>query len=95
MARKRLDPLEPTMEEALEPGRFIPYGRSFDFVNGLESVRDSIQALVDTGERREAAPLPCLLRAGVRHGRVEHLSGAVIRGPQSRGGLVSWRKANT
>ena len=30
--------IEAAMEQVLQPGRFIPYNASFDFVQGLEEV---------------------------------------------------------
>jgi tetratricopeptide (TPR) repeat protein len=57
MTKKRVDPLEATMEAALEPGRFISYGGSWSFVSELECVRDTLNALVDTGESVRAIDL--------------------------------------
>src|SRR3990172_11450310 len=45
------DPLERTMEAALRPGRFIRYGESFAFVQGLERIARSIDGLVAEAPR--------------------------------------------
>jgi hypothetical protein len=46
---------EKTLEEALQPGRFIAYNASFDFVQGLEDVHTRLKAMVDAGEGAAAA----------------------------------------
>jgi len=48
------DPLERTMEAALRPGRFIRYGESFAFVQGLERIARSIDGLVAEAPARAA-----------------------------------------
>ncbi len=48
----RRDPLETTIEVALQPGLFIAYRASWDFVSSLEEVADQLEALVRTDARR-------------------------------------------
>jgi len=43
------------MEQALQPGRFIPYNASFDFVQGLEEIHTRLKAMIDAREGAGAA----------------------------------------
>src|SRR5437867_1037379 len=52
MPRKKPDPIERFMEAALDPGSFIAYRRSSDFVADLEEVKEQIERLVKTQPRR-------------------------------------------
>lgn len=53
---QRRDPVEAEIENALQPGRFVPDRAAFRFVDGLEQVAASIGRLV-TGESVRAATL--------------------------------------
>jgi len=44
--RRRADPTEQAVEAALQPGRFIPYGAAWSFLEDLEKVAAEIAALV-------------------------------------------------
>ena len=56
MTRKRLvDPIEPAIEGALQPGRFIGYGASSSFVSELDAVEARIQQLIGTAPERAAS----------------------------------------
>jgi hypothetical protein len=35
-----------TLEEALQPGRFVAYNASFDFVQGFEEVHTRLKAMI-------------------------------------------------
>ena len=48
----RQDPLEVAIEVALQPGRFIAYRASLDFVSSLEEVAGQLKPLVRTDTRR-------------------------------------------
>jgi hypothetical protein len=47
--RKKSDPLILVLEHAFDLGEFIPYNRSWDFVQTLEEVKHKIDALVKEG----------------------------------------------
>ncbi len=51
----RADPTEQAIEAALQPGRFIPHGAVWSFIEGLEEVAAQIAALVDGFPSRAAA----------------------------------------
>ena len=61
---KRTNPLVLVIERSLAPGTFIPYGRSWDFVRGLEKIKDQIDATVKAGEARDAVELYEVFLAG-------------------------------
>ena len=51
MAKKKApDPLLIEIEQALRPGRFIPYDQMFHFVGQLHPVEEKLVALVAGGE---------------------------------------------
>ncbi len=52
MPKKKSDPIERSMEAALEPGSFVADRRSWDFVDDLEEVKDQIERLLKTHPRR-------------------------------------------
>ena len=43
------------LEKALQPGRFIAYNASFDFVQGLEEIHTRLKAMIGAGEGAAAA----------------------------------------
>ena len=47
--------IEAELEEALQPGRFIAYNASFDFVQELEEVHTRLKAMIGAGEGAPAA----------------------------------------
>jgi tetratricopeptide (TPR) repeat protein len=47
--------IEAELEEALQPGRFIAYNASFDFVQELEEVHTRLKAMIGPGEGAAAA----------------------------------------
>jgi len=47
--------IEAELEKALQPGRFIAYNASFDFVQGLEEVHTRLKAMIGAGEGAAAA----------------------------------------
>ena len=47
--------IEAELEEALQPGRFIAYNASFDFVQGLEEIHTRLKAMIGAGEGAAAA----------------------------------------
>ncbi len=47
--------IEVELEEALQPGRFIGYNASFDFVPGLEEVHTRLKGMIDAEEGAAAA----------------------------------------
>ncbi|MBI4589595.1 MAG: hypothetical protein HY725_12215, partial [Candidatus Rokubacteria bacterium] len=49
---RRRDPLEVTVEVALQPGRFIGYRAGWDFVSSLEGVAGQLETLVRTDPER-------------------------------------------
>ncbi|MHB2008256.1 MAG: DUF6880 family protein [Acidobacteriaceae bacterium] len=49
---KRRDPIEKTMESALQPGRFIGWSQETDFVSSLRNVEGEIVALTADGPAR-------------------------------------------
>jgi len=49
---RRRDPLEATIEVALQPGRFIAYGAGRDFVASLEGVAGQLEKLVRADPER-------------------------------------------
>lgn len=58
MAKRRSeDTLYDAIEEALDPGEFITYRRSWDFVCRLEEVRAKIDAMADKGKAKDAVGL--------------------------------------
>ncbi len=57
VARKRRDPLESAIEEALAPRLFIRYHEVAEFVEGLEVVKGRIAPLVKNGEAARAVAL--------------------------------------
>lgn len=67
MASKRdtRSKIEAAMTEAFQPGEFISYRASFDFVCGLEDVAERLEALVEGGKAATAASLYELFLAGV------------------------------
>lgn len=56
MGSQRPDPVEAEIENALQPGRFVPDRACFRFVDGLEHVAASISRLI-SGEPTRAATL--------------------------------------
>ena len=52
------------IETALRPGDFISYGRSWDFVSGLEEVKGRIEGLLAGGQADQAAGLYEIFLAG-------------------------------
>ncbi|MBE0618266.1 MAG: hypothetical protein IH608_10115 [Proteobacteria bacterium] len=56
MSRRRRDPMEPEIELALNPGRFITYGNCSAFIGGLEEVAAQIGSL-ESAEPARAASL--------------------------------------
>lgn len=57
MARRRRDPLESAIEQALAPGAFIGWRDDAEFVGGVEAVRATIVPLVGKGEAGRAVAL--------------------------------------
>lgn len=55
--RKKPNPLVSALERALDLGEFISYGRSWNFVQGLEDVKPKIDALVKDGNAERAVGL--------------------------------------
>ena len=49
---KYSDPIEQSIELALEPGYFIKYDASWDFVSNLETVEEVIAKLIGTAPSR-------------------------------------------
>jgi hypothetical protein len=47
--------IEAELEKALQPGRFIAYNASFDFVQGLEEVHTRLKAMIGAGKSAAAA----------------------------------------
>ena len=62
--RKKPDPLISELEHALDPGEFIPYDRSWDFVQTLENVKHKVDALVKDGQADRAVSLYEIFLAG-------------------------------
>jgi len=62
--RKANDPLATAIERALDFGRFVSYGQSWDFVGELDRVKDELDALVGQGEAERAVSLYELFLAG-------------------------------
>lgn len=54
---RKKEPSVQVIENALDLGEFISYGRSWDFVNELEEVKSAIDDLVRTGEAERAVSL--------------------------------------
>ena len=52
--RRSRDPFERDIESALRPGEFISYGKSFSFVQSLEALASSIDALIEDDPDRAA-----------------------------------------
>jgi hypothetical protein len=57
MPKKKLDPLERSIERAMLPDQYISYQYGSEFVGGLERVKNQIDALVASGEPERAANL--------------------------------------
>jgi hypothetical protein len=57
MPKKKLDPLERSIERAMLPDQYINYQYGSEFVSGLERVKSQIDALVASGEPERAANL--------------------------------------
>ena len=55
--RKKSDPLISVLEHALDLGEFIPYNRSWDFVQSLEDVKHKVDALVKEGQAERTVSL--------------------------------------
>lgn len=53
--RDRRAEIEVELEEALQPGRFIGYNASFDFVQRLEEIHTRLEAMIGAGEGVAAA----------------------------------------
>jgi tetratricopeptide (TPR) repeat protein len=62
--RKKSDPLISELERALELGEFVSYNRSWDFVRGLEEVKQKIDALVKDEQAERAVSLYELFLSG-------------------------------
>ncbi|MGB2984645.1 MAG: DUF6880 family protein [Phycisphaerae bacterium] len=62
--RRKADPLIQAVERALDPGRFVSYGASWEFVRQLEEVKSALDGLVETGEAERAVHLYELFLAG-------------------------------
>jgi hypothetical protein len=60
----RRDPLEATIEVALQPGRFIASRASFDFVSSLEEIAGQLDALLRTDAGRAVALYETFLAGG-------------------------------
>jgi len=73
--RKRTDPLEKTIESALQPGLFIGYRDDWEFVEDLEAVKKEINALVNGGEADRAVGLFETFIAGC-YAKAEELDGS-------------------
>ena len=54
---KRTNQLEHAIEAAFQPGRFIDYKRSWDFVHGVEEVAADVKKLIGKGRAAEAVAL--------------------------------------
>jgi hypothetical protein len=52
--RRKADPLIQAVERALDPGRFVSYRASWEFVRQLEEVKSALDGLVETGEAEQA-----------------------------------------
>lgn len=63
--RGKKEPLSGSIELALDFGQFVSYGRMWEFVSGLERVKEQVDALVDQGEAERAIKLYELFLAGV------------------------------
>ena len=57
MPRKKPDPIELAIEDALRPGQFIDYRSGSEFVRGLHQVKEQIDRLIAAGEPQRAASL--------------------------------------
>jgi hypothetical protein len=57
MPKKKLDPLERSIERAMLPDQYISYQYGSEFVGSLERVKSQIDALVISGEAERAANL--------------------------------------
>jgi len=65
MPRKtKRDPLEQAIEIAFQPGRFIPYRATFEFISDLEEVAERIDKLVTGGDPDRAVTLFETMLAG-------------------------------
>ncbi|UCH96317.1 MAG: hypothetical protein JSV88_05540, partial [Candidatus Aminicenantes bacterium] len=52
------------IEQALDPGEFIPYSQAWKFVQDLEDVGGKIEKLVENGEAAKAVSLYEIFLAG-------------------------------
>lgn len=59
-----IDTLTREIEQALDPGEFIPYNKACEFVQDLEDIGRKIEKLVKNGEATKAVPLYEILLAG-------------------------------
>lgn len=91
--RKKADPLIQAVERALDPGRFVPYGASWEFVQRLEGVKRELDDLVKAGEAERAVHLYQLFLTGC-YEKVEELDDSGGDLAQFFADLlVSWIKA--
>jgi hypothetical protein len=58
------DTLVREIEQALDPGEFIPYSQAWDFVQDLEATGRKIEKLVENGEAEKAVSLYEIFLAG-------------------------------
>jgi tetratricopeptide (TPR) repeat protein len=91
--RRKADALIQTVERALDPGRFVSYSASSEFVQGLEEVKGNLEALVEAGEVERAVHLYELFLAGC-YEKAEEIDDSGGTLGQFFGELfVSWIKA--
>lgn len=90
---KRTHPLVHAIEQALTPGTFIAYGRSWDFVRSLERLKDQLDAMAKAGQARQAVDLYEVFLAGCydKVGEVDDSGGSL--GDFFQELFVSWIQA--
>ncbi|OIO73660.1 MAG: hypothetical protein AUJ85_07390 [Elusimicrobia bacterium CG1_02_37_114] len=55
--KKYFDSLVSTIERALNPGRFVPYGATWSFISDLEKVKEKIDDLVNNKQAEQSVSL--------------------------------------
>jgi len=90
---KNKEPLVPVIENALDLGQFISYGRSWDFVNKLEKVESQIDELVKSGQAERAVSLYEILLSGCYEKAEEIDDSGGNLGMFAQELFISWIKA--